>query len=370
MSTAYIHLDRGTPLSEQPGKGHNRWHPDIEPVVRIAPGSSVEMQTIDAVDTQIQRGMKPEAVLSCNLGRAHPLTGPVYVEGAEPGDLLSVKIESIHTHNYAFTFIMPGVGYLRDLFHEPFLVHWDIANGYAESEQLPGVRIPGTPFMGVMGVAPSQELVSRIVSREAELAARGGFALPPDKAGAVPSTEPIASTAFRTIAPHENGGNFDIKQLIAGSTLYLPVWVPGANFSTGDTHFAQGDGETCITAIETSSTFKAKFDLLKGEAKRRNQIDPSFICAPHPDDARPKGYYATTGTPVRKENGVAESEDLNIACRNALINMIDYIVDAYGYTREQAYCITSVAVNMRISNLVDVPNFVVSAFLPLDIFTK
>ena len=151
---------------------------------------------------------------------------------------------------------MPGVGYLRDLFHQPFVASRDIANGYAESEQLPGVRVPGAPFMGVMGVAPSQDLLSRIVAREAELAARGGFALPPDKTGAVPSTEPIASTAFRTIAPHENGGNFDIKQLVAGSTLYLPVWVPGALFSTGDTHFAQGDGETCITAIETSSPLR------------------------------------------------------------------------------------------------------------------
>ncbi|MBZ5601291.1 MAG: acetamidase/formamidase family protein [Acidobacteriia bacterium] len=363
-SRAKIRIDRHLPLASQPDKGHNRWHPDIPPAVRIPAGSFVELETLDAVDGQIKPGTTASD-LSVDLNRAHPLTGPVYVDGAEPGDLLAVHIEKIVTAGSAFTAILPGFGYLRDLFLTPFLVHWDLAGGYATSKDLPGVRIAGAPFMGVMGVAPSHELMQRIVNREAELASRGGFVLPPDPAAAVPADAAIAKQALRTIAPHENGGNFDIKQLVAGSTLYLPVYVRGALFSVGDTHFAQGDGETCGTAIETSSTFVAKLELLKGEAKRRNQIDPSFA---HTAQASPeRRFYATTGFCARKD-GRNESEDLNVACRNALLNMIDYIADSRGYSRQQAYALSSVAVNLRVSQVVDVPNLVVSAFLPLDIF--
>jgi len=364
MSRAQIRIARELPLASQPGKGHNRWHPDITPAIRVSPGSYVELETLDAVDGQIKPGTKA-ADLAVDLNRAHPLTGPVYVEGAEPGDLLAVHIEKIETVDYAFTAILPGFGYLRDVFLNPFLVHWKLEDGFATSKELPGVRIPGAPFMGVMGVAPSRELMDRIVAREADLAARGGFVLPPDPAGAVPSDASIAPKAMRTIAPHENGGNFDIKQLVAGSTLYLPVYVPGGMLSVGDTHFAQGDGETCGTAIETASTFIAKLELLKGEAHRRNQIDPSFSYTEQAGPAR--RFYATTGISVHK-NGRNESEDLNVACRNALLNMIDYIGDTRGFSREQAYALSSVAVNLRISQVVDVPNLVVSAFLPLDIF--
>ena len=364
MNAPRIRMDRSLPLAPQKN-GHNRWHPEIEPAVRIAAGSSVELETLDAVDGQIKPGVKAED-LSVDLGRAHPLTGPVYVEGAEPGDLLAVKIESIVTADRGFTCILPGFGYLRDVFTKPFVVHWELANGFAHSEQLPGVRIPGAPFMGVMGVAPSEELLDRILAREAELIGRGGFALPPDSTGAVPADERIAARALRTIPPRENGGNFDIKQLTAGSTLYLPVYVPGALFSAGDTHFAQGDGECCGTAVETSSTFIARFDVHKGEASRRKQIDPSFTySAPH--SAANRRFYATTGLSVRKD-GRNESEDLNVAARNALLNMIEYLADTRGYNREQAYALCSVAVNLRISQVVDVPNLVVSAFLPLDVF--
>jgi formamidase len=366
MTAPRIPMDRALPLARQ-HSGHNRWHPDIQPAIRIAPGSSVEMETLDAVDGQIRPGVKAED-LSVDLGRAHPLTGPVYVEGAEPGDLLAVKIENIVTADRGFTAILPGFGYLRDLFTKPFIVHWEMAGGFARSEQLPGVRIPGAPFMGVMGVAPSHDLLERILAREAELIGRGGFALPPDATGAVPADERIAGRALRTIPPRENGGNFDIKQLVAGSTLYLPVYAPGALFSVGDTHFAQGDGECCGTAVETSSTFIARFELLKGEARRRNQIDPSFECSAPPVE-KAQRYYATTGCSIRKD-GRNESEDLNVAARNALINMIDYVSDAYSYSREQAYALASVAVNLRVSQVVDVPNLVVSAFLPLSVFEK
>jgi formamidase len=366
MAKAHIHIDRGRPLADEPDKGHNRWHPDIKPALHISPGTQVELQTRDAMDGQVRPGLKPIELLTTNPRLVHPLTGPVFVEGAEPGDLLAIKIDEIVTADRGFTVILPGFGYLRDVFNEPFVVHWEMANGAAFSKDLPGVRIPGAPFMGIMGVAPSHELLASITAREADLAARGGNVLPPDVTDAVPAQATIAQTALRTIPPRETGGNMDVKQLVAGSTLYLPVYVPGALFSAGDAHFAQGDGETCGTAIETQATLVARFDLLKSEARRRNQIDPSFNYEVPPLATR-RRFHATTGICVSKR-GRNESEDLNIAARNALLNMIDYIMDAHGFTREQAYCLTSVAVDLKISQVVDVPNFLVSASLPLDIF--
>ena len=380
MTHKHIHIDSTLPLVRQADKGHNRWHPDIAPAVRVASGSSVEMETLDGLDGQIKPGTTAADLASIEMGRVHPLTGPVHVEGAEPGDLLAVKIEQIVPANRGFTMIMPGFGFLRDLFTTPFLVHWEMANGFAVSPQLPGVRIPGAPFMGVMGVAPSHELLQRIVAREAELLGRGGMVMPPDAAGAVPTADAIAGKAIRTIAPHETGGNFDIKSLTAGATLYLPVQVPGALFSVGDAHFAQGDGESCGTAVETRATFVARFDVLKGEATRRRQRDPSYELPGHAHHNAPgvhgafgvtpsMGYYATTGLSLRGD-GRAESEDITLAARNALVNMIDYIAQAYSFTREQAYCLASVAVDLRISQVVDVPNMTVSAVLPLDIFDR
>jgi formamidase len=370
VAKAHIHVNRSLPLAAQSDKGHNRWHPDIAPTLRISSGTEVEIETLDAMDGQVRPGMKSAALLGTNPRLVHPLTGPVYIEGAEPGDLLAIEIDRIVTADRGFTVILPDFGFLRDLFPKPFVVHWEMANGIATSEDIPGVCITGAPFMGVMGLAPSYELLRRINSREAELLSRGGRVAPPDAADAVPAHEPIASEAIRTIAPHEMGGNMDIKQLVAGSTLYLPVYVPGALFSTGDAHFAQGDGESCGTAIETSATLIARFELLKGEACRRGQTDPSFTYVRKetaPPIATAPRFFATTGNSVRKD-GRNESEDLNIAARNALLNMIDYIVDSRGYTREQAYCLASVAVDLKVSQVVDTPNFIVSAILPLDIF--
>ena len=371
MADAHIHLHADLPLAAQGGKGHNRWHPDITPALRIASGSTVEMETIDGLDRQITPKTVAADLLTVNMGRVHPLTGPVHVEGAQPGDLLAVRIEAVDTASRGFTLIMPGFGFLREHFPDPYLIHWEMSGGFAHSPDLPGVRIPGAPFMGVMGVAPSHELLTRINRREADLLARGGAVLPPDPTASVPSDPSIANSAMRTIAPHETGGNVDIKHLTAGATLYLPVYQPGALFSVGDAHFAQGDGESCGTAVETSATFVAKFELLKGEAARRKQNDPSFEHPgffTSPEMGVPRRFYATTGIPVSRDGLRNESEDLTMAARNALLNMIDYLTDTRGLTRQQAYCLTSVAVDLKVSQVVDVPNLIVSAFLPLDIF--
>ena len=223
--------------------------------------------------------------------------------------------------------------------------------------------------MGTIGVAPSRVLRQEILLREDELLRRGGAVMGPDPAGAVPATEPLASEGLRTIPPREHGGNMDIKQLTAGTRLLLPVFTPGALFSAGDAHFAQGDSECCGTAVEMDCTLHVNFQLRKGEAQRRNirfpifERDDYFIS---PEMAAPRRFIASTGMCIT-EDGVNESEDATLAARNALLNMIQLLMER-GWTREQAYCICSVAVDLKLSQVVDVPNFIVSAFLPLDIF--
>ena len=365
-----VEIDRSKPLRDEPRTGHNRWHPAIPPILRIEPGDAVELPTRDAFDGQLTPASTAADVARSDLSVVHPLTGPVYVNGAEPGDLLEVQIGEITPEPFGYTVEVPGFGFLRDDFPEPFIVRWSIADGYATSADLPGVRIPGAPFMGVIGLAPSDELMRRMTEREAALLARGGAVLGPDPTGAVPADEPIASTALRTVPPRETGGNLDIKQLSAGTTLLIPIYVEGALFSVGDAHFAQGDAEACGTAIEMSATFRGSFQLRKGAAARGNIRDVQFSREEYVVDPRfqaPRRFFATTGLSVTKD-GVNESEDATLAARNALLNMIDHLVAERGFSRQQAYALCSVAVDLKISELVDVPNFVVSAFLPLDIF--
>jgi formamidase len=366
-----VRIDRRKPLRDEPHTGHNRWHPDIPPVLRVDPGDTVVLETRDAFDGAITPETTGPDLHRADLNVVHPLTGPVYINGAEPGDLLEVHILEITPQPFAFTTIVPGFGFLREFFPTPFLLKWTIADGSAVSPALPHVRIPGGPFMGVMGVAPSRQLLAQLTAREDDLLRRGGAVLPPDAQGAVPTTEPIASTALRTIPPRETGGNFDIKQLTAGTTLLLPVYTPGALFSSGDAHFAQGDGESCGTAVEMGATLTVRFGLRKGMAAQRQIQRPQYERREYDADPRfavPRRFFATTGMPITRD-GRNESENVTLAAQDALLNMIDHLVAERGYSREQAYVVTSVAVDLRISELVDVPNVVVSAFLPLDIFT-
>jgi len=363
-----IRIDPSKPLRAEPHTGHNRWHPDIPPVLRVQPGDLVALETRDALDGQLTQASRSADVGSVNLNVVHPLTGPVAVEGAEPGDLLEVKIRHLEAAPWGFTCQVPGFGFLRDAFPEPFLVKWRIADGVAESPDLPGVRIHGAPFPGTIGVAPSRQLLQAITLREQELAARGGFVLPPEATDAVPGGR-VGAEALRTVPPRETAGNLDVKQLCAGTTLLIPVHSEGALFSVGDAHFAQGDGEVCGTAIEMQSVFRAQFFLRKGAAARRGQQDVSYFRDTYgqtPELAVPRRFYATTGLSVEK-GGANQSENATLAARNAILNMIEYLGER-GYSRQQAYAICSVAVDLKISELVDVPNFVVSAILPLDIF--
>jgi len=368
-SSKAITIDRGKTLAEEPRTGHNRWHPAVEPKLEVEPGEQVALETRDALDGHLNANSTEADFATVPLGAVHPLTGPVFVKGAMPGDLLEIEFVHIEPQPWAFTGIMPGLGFLRDVMTTPFLVHWQIANGWATSAQLPGVRIPGAPFMGVSGVAPSQAQVIEWTQREAAAAARGAFVLTPDAGGAVPASGPAATEGLRTLPPRENGGNFDVKQLSRGAKLLLPVNVEGALFSTGDAHFAQGDGEVCVTAVEMAATCVVRFAIRPGEAARNNIRWPRFTRSTDfvdPLYGMPRRFAATMGMPVDAD-GTNRAEDLTLAARNAVLNMLDLIQER-GYTREQAYVISSVAVDLRVSNVVDVPNYVVSAFLPEDIF--
>ena len=404
MAVHEIRIDFDKPLAAEPHTGHNRWHPDVKPALRCRAGDEVVIDARDANDLQLTRDSSANDLAALDLGVVHPLTGPIYVENAEPGDLLAVEILDVSTGSFGFTAQVPGVGFLRDEFPDAHLTRWDIADGWATSPDIHGIRVPGAPFMGIMGVAPSVEMVDRVRAREEDVARRGGFVLPPDPKGAVPFGGIVGTEGLRTIPPRENGGNVDIKHLTAGTTVLIPVFVEGALFSAGDGHFdllaveildvstgsfgftaqvpgvgflrdefpdahltrwdiAQGDGEVCGTAIETSTTLHARFAVRKGGATDSLGSGIRFeqpTRAPH----IPGPIYATTGISVDSE-GVGHAENLTLAARNAALAMIDYLEAEYGYTREQAYTICSVVVDLQISEVVDLPNFVATALLPL-----
>ncbi len=368
-----VSIDPSKRLGEEPGTGHNRWHEAIEPVVEVEKGDTVVYETRDAFDGQLDGESTAEDVGNLDLNVVHPLTGPVFVKGAEPGDLLEVELVAVEAdpwEQWGYTVEVPGFGFLRDEFPDPYIVHWRLhGNEYAESEQLPGVRIRSNPHPGVLGLAPSTELRRRATEREGALAEGGGFALLPDPGGAVPTDEAIAREALRTIPPRETAGNIDIKQLSPGTTVLLPVYAQGALVSTGDVHYAQGDCEACGTAIEVRTRVHLRFGIRKGEAERRGIRDLQFFRDDYftrPELAVPRRFFATTGIGVHKD-GTNESEDLSLSAKNALLNMIEHL-ETRGFDRQQAYALCSVAVDLRISQVVDVPNLLVSALLPLDIF--
>lgn len=365
-----IRTDPSKRLAEDPAVGHNRWHPDIPAIARVAPGQRIVLETRDALDGQVTPQTKAADLPGMDLTVAHPLTGPLWIEGAEPGDLLAVHIVDVEPDSFGFTSHLPGFGFMRDDFPDPWLFTWRIHNGHAESTGIPGVRIGDASFSGTLGVAPSHAQLDAVRAREQRLLERGGVVFPPEPKGAVPADPRIARDALRTIPPREFAGNLDVRQLTRGATLYVRVNVPGALFSIGDGHFAQGDGEVCGAAIEMRAAFHLEFAVGKGEAARRHIAAPTYARSDaSPAEARlAKGSYATTGISVTR-NGENTSEDATLAARRAMDAMLEHLVVDRGYDRAQAYAIASVAVDLRLSSVVNVPNFVVSAVLPLDIFT-
>jgi len=337
-------------------RAHNRWHPDLEPVASVALGEEITLETRDGLDGQLSRASTHEDAGRLDLGLGHPLTGPVWVEGAEPGDQLEVELASYEVADYGVTAVIPGFGFLADLFPDPYVVHWDIEDGYARSSALPGVSVPEDVFAGVIGVAPTHALMEEIRGREQAIANAGGPVADSAPESALP---PEAAAGLRTIPPRPIGGNIDIRQLVAGSRLFLPVHIPGALFSIGDLHFAQGDGEVCGTAIEVAGAATVRFRIQKEHELGWRQRFPRFETL----SERAHGpSLATTGI------ALDVPMDVDAAAREALLEMIGYLEATYGFERPAAYALCSVAVDLRISEAVDVPYPLVSALLSLDVF--
>jgi formamidase len=332
---------------------HNRWHPNIPPAFSVRPGEAVTLECEDGMAGLITRESVHSDCGQLDLGLAHPLAGPVEVVGAEPGDVLEIVFLEYESADFGVTAVVPGFGFLADLFAEPYLVKWEIAAGLARSAELPGVAVPEEMFAGVVGVAPSAERLEAVLRREQRIAERGG---PVAESAPESAAPPDAAGGLRTIPPREIGGNLDIRQLVAGSRIYLPVDVPGALFSIGDLHFAQGDGEVCGTAIEVAGTVTVELHVHRDHARQGRF--PSYETPARPG----RRSFATTGIPVD------DAMDLTVAAREALISMIDHLVATRGLEPAAAYALCSVVVDLRLSEVVDVPYPIVSALLPLDVF--
>lgn len=365
----------------------NRLHYALDPVATAKPGDYIVYHTRDAFDSQFNFDTVAEQVADCDLNRVHPMTGPVHIEGAERGDALAVTVVDIAPDDYGYTVIVPGFGFLRDLIPGPFIANWKLDRLHAVSDQIPGVRIPMCAFPGSIGVLPGKSEVADALEREGALAEAGGFVLMPDPDGAVPSKlfgkdAPYAAEGLRTVPPRENGGNMDVKAMQVGTTILFPVLHDGAGLWTGDIHYAQGDGEVCGTAVEMAATVTLRCAIIKGGG--RNMRFPQIRGGAQLKATEPTRFHAVTGMPVKKAGEVPPhldyldspkvasltnlSEDLTLATRDALVRIIDWMVEEKSLSREQAYIIAAAAVDLRIGQLVDVPNFVVSAVLPLDIF--
>ena len=295
---------------------HFGWNNAFAPVLTIAPGESVEFETVDASGGQLSPASTVADVPGLDFAKVNPVTGPVYVDGAAPGDLLKVEILSFAPSGWGWTALIPGFGLLADQFPEPALHLWKYdAASLAPAAFGPGGRVPLKPFAGTIGLAPGERGLHSVVP------------------------------------PRRVGGNLDIRDLAAGSTLYLPVEVEGALFSVGDTHAAQGDGEVCGTAIESPMRVAIRFHLLK----RANRAFPEFETpGPVARHLDAKGYFVTTGI----------APDLMAAARAAVSAMIDRLGREAGLAPANSYMLASVAGDLRISEIVDQPNWVVSFYFP------
>ena len=366
----------------------NRLHPDVPMAARALPGQTILLRTRNSADLQLDPNSTYVDPRDADpvRGTVHPLTGPVYIQGAEPGDVLAVTILDIDPGPYGATRITPNA-FVSDRIPGPFSVTWRLNRIEAVSDDVPGVRIPNASFPGIVTVLPGAEQHAAALAREAALAAAGGAVGLPQPIHASPAEicGPEGShrdECLRTGPPREHGGNMDIRYMGVGVTVYLPCYVEGCGLGVGDLHFAQGDGEVAGTAIEMDADVTLTTELIKD--------GPELLRGPHYEgtarlmDVPSRRFYATTGLPLKAPGEIPPdmaylespkvgelenlSKDISLAARNALLEIIDYMVANHGLTQEQAYVVASVAVDLRIGQLVDVPNVGVTAILPLDIF--
>jgi acetamidase/formamidase len=299
---------------------HFGWDRSIPPVLTVAPGTTIEFECIDASGGQLTKGSSVADVAKLDFGKVNPVTGPVYVDGAEPGDALKVTIRDFAPSGFGWTAAIPGFGLLADQFPDPALHLWTY-DVEAREPALFGshARVPLKPFAGTIGLAPAEPGLHSVVP------------------------------------PRRVGGNLDIRDLAAGTVLCLPVEVEGALFSVGDTHACQGDGEVCGTAIETPMRVALTLEVEKGANLKTPRFTTPGPVARHLDA---KGYEVTTGI----------GPDLMEAARAAVSQMVDLISARHGLSAVDAYMLASVCADLRISEIVDMPNWVVSFYFPRVVF--
>jgi len=301
-------------------QSHIGWDNALTPVLRIEPGTSVEFDVYEASGGQLSPTSVVQDVQTLDFDRINPVTGPVFIEGAEPGDVLKVTLQSFKPSGWGWTANIPGFGLLADEFKDPALHIWS----YDATTMAPSMfgkwgRVPLKPFTGTIGVAPAAMGVQSIVP------------------------------------PRRVGGNMDVRDLSAGTELYLPVEVTGALFSVGDTHAAQGDGEVCGTAIESPMSVALHFELIKQTPLAFPRFTTPGPVTRHLDA---KGYEVTTGI----------GPDLMEAARSAVRSMVELLTKTQGMPAEQAYMLCSVCGDLRISEIVDMPNWLVSFYFPRVVF--
>jgi acetamidase/formamidase len=290
---------------------HSRWNRALRPRLTISSGDTVQMDCVDSSGSQVHPGMTLAEYLKIDRDRIHALTGPIFVEGAEPGDVLQVDVLEVKHKGWAWTSVVSGLGFLKQRFSEPFLFLWKLEG--AVSRSLAPAVVPLRPFCGVMGVAPAED------------------------------------GEFRTRPPGVFGGNMDVRELCDGATLYLPVLNRGALFSAGDAHAAQGDGEVCINGMECPVDVTLRFQLHKGRPLSAPMIETSA-----------RGM-SDTDTQAGEWIVVESATDSTVAARAATSRMIDFLAAHWGFSEVHAYLLCSVAMNLRISQVVNEPMFTVSA---------
>ncbi|XP_042508259.1 formamidase-like [Macadamia integrifolia] len=403
-----VPIDLTKKPSEQKVPLHNRLHPDIPPVAEITEGEVFRVEMMDWIGGAIGDNDTALDLKTINLSEGHYLSGPFRVldkngVAAKPGDLLAVEILNLGPlpgSEWGYTGSLDrehGGSFLTDHFPAATKAIWYFEGIYAHSPQIPGVRFPGITHPGIIGTAPSMELLHIWNEREGELAEKGHksltlskhlhqrpFACLPTPDGCLlgkiepgtPEWERISKEAARTIPGRENGGNCDIKNLSTGSKIYLPVFVEGANFSTGDMHFSQGDGEVSFCgAIEMNGFLELKCEIIRGGMKEYLtpmgptplHVNPIFEIGPI--EPRFSEWLVFEGVSV-DETGKQHYLDASIAFKRAVLNAIDYI-SKFGYTREQVYLLLSACpCEGRISGIVDSPNACVTLAIPTAIFDQ
>jgi formamidase len=396
MPKTLFKVDLTKTMDQQELPGHNRWHPDIPAVVSVNPGEVFRIECKDWTDGQIKDNDDPKDIEDVDLTVVHVLSGPIWVNGAQPGDILVVDlldIGALQGDEWGFTGIFAkenGAGFLTDHYPKAAKAIWDLEGIYTSSRHIPGVRFAGITHPGLIGCAPSHELLAKWNKREAELMAsqpdlrtygaeyKGDLAtlaaLPnPTNAilGKVASSDfdRIAAEGARTVPPREHGGNCDIKNLSKGTRIYFPVYVEGAKLSMGDIHFSQGDGEISFCgAIEMSGYIDLHVDIIKGGMEKYGMLNPIF--KPGPVEPRYSEYLVFEGISVDEFTGKQYFMDVHIAYRQACLNAIAYL-KKFGFTGEQAYLLLSCApIEGRVSGIVDIPNACCTVAIPTEIFDK